>query len=565
MSEDDSNLTYKGDGQLDEDESKEIRDCTQMVSPEFHSENFISLEKIIPILKDPIGDTGDLNVRLISAEKAMGIVVERYFSGFNKTIHNYSTIAQLMAEINTNMNSMQSGLKESRSRLFNKDTSDTSKLTDIKTLYQQRQEYHLVLHHINTIKWLMQVPQDIKQYIKQNHYLHAVVLLNRACDYGEQPAIQVVADLKHSFEEMQRERSEMVSVLELLCEDLCMKSSMNITSKSMTSAEIEYAKHQSINQFPHRYEHSDIDATLVTQENIALKADYDYNEQLLAVIQAALVLSLETGHSMMISVIENNMKSLDQVFALHRLSLEKNKKATLSFLDATTSQKIKAKTQHLSSVDRFELCCKIALRLLYTYNVICNNIEYFAKEKLSKYKETISLKELNVTWNKSAVTRLNESSAKEKRSRWASKFNKTPLEQPSTLQEEPTEQMDHKADFLSSSMQMTWNLMQTYLVKVLSIRVFETDEQKEHKLTKQSFTFAGGDENSEKEEQQSEKYRMAKKSLTADNVRKLLTVLRSFIENVKQICRIPDSNFAMLNAFIERKQSELREHLFLDF
>ncbi|ELP90430.1 hypothetical protein EIN_016490, partial [Entamoeba invadens IP1] len=55
------------DGFLDETENKEIRDCTQMVSQEYRSIDFVSLDKIIPIIKDPMADTGDLAVRLVAA------------------------------------------------------------------------------------------------------------------------------------------------------------------------------------------------------------------------------------------------------------------------------------------------------------------------------------------------------------------------------------------------------------------------------------------------------------------------------------------------------------------
>ncbi|GAB1226143.1 hypothetical protein ENUP19_0276G0002 [Entamoeba nuttalli] len=560
------------DGFLTEVESKEIRDCTQMVSQEYRSEEFVSLDKIIPILRDPMADTGDLNVRLVAAEKAMGIVVHKYFSGFNKTIHNYSQIKTRMDQINANIKEMKKGLIESRSKIITAENEETAKRSEeIAEVYKDRLEQGYVLEYIKTIKWLLQVPQEIKEYTSQNYYLHAILLINRACNASKSPAIQKVVDLKKTLDDMERFREQFAYIMKNNLETLCMKYAMGITSTSMTAAEIEYAKHQQINQYPHRYTNYEIDAEMCIQENLALKPDYDYNEQMYALSNASCVLGDKISEQIAFAVLEGTVNKLSSVFGLHRLSLDKKVPEQLSFIDSSTFQKIKGKTQHLSSVDRFDMCLKVVFRLICVHVALCTKMEEFKRTKMPEYSKSICLDEINISFATSAVSKLKESNAAIKRSGWGRKLKAIQSKAEQELKErvekaESVEltKVDENKGFVNSCLELAWSQIQNLLIKVLNNRIFESEHSNQKEDVGELFSFANCNVGGEKEENQNEKYKLAKKTLTKENIKKLIVSLESFIKDVSKTCQFEPDKFNQLRNIISMKKDDLAHNLFDD-
>jgi len=261
-------------------QKKDIQDAIEGTPSDYKVENFISLQKVVPILKNPSQDTSNLNINLQIIDEVMTFVVEKYSAGFNKTIHNYSIISDLQQKIDNNLEEMHKGLLESRSKLLKTKNSEMTKRNkEIKRIYYQREEQKKILDYIKIIKWLMSIQHDLNTYKKQGYYLHATILLNRACYLGQFPAIQKVSGLNEPLNEMKKMRESMVAELEVLTEKLTMQIAMGFVKLSEPS---DFFEGHEIDQFPHTYKHSEVDSIMCESEDLSVKADYPH--QLISIV-----------------------------------------------------------------------------------------------------------------------------------------------------------------------------------------------------------------------------------------------------------------------------------------
>ncbi|ELP90431.1 hypothetical protein EIN_016600, partial [Entamoeba invadens IP1] len=404
------------------------------------------------------------------------------------------------------------------------------------------------------------VPLEIKNYISQNYILHAVVLINRATDVGRKPYMEKVVDLVQTIADIKRQREKMAYVVKTNMELLCMKIAMSVNSESMTPSEIEYAKHQQVPQFPYKYKNSDIDAEMCLNESLALKADFDFQEQLIALSSAACILGEKVCQNIITAILESNVESLNVVFGIHRLSPDKKVPVETDFIDQGTFQKIKGKTQHLSSVDRFDLCLKIVLRMICLHALLCAKMEEF-KGKMVEYNQSIDVDELEVSFAATKDERVRESITS-KRSRWGRRIAK-----PKIIESMFTEQKEEKhvelqqtKSFVKSSLEFVWDKIQKFLYKVLVLRIFETEENATKNITEtKPFVFANAEDGGDKDE--SEKYKLARKTLTAENVRKLLASLENFLKNVKDTCMFDEeSKYSIIEKCITLIKKDLKDN-----
>ncbi|GAM18489.1 hypothetical protein SAMD00019534_016640, partial [Acytostelium subglobosum LB1] len=133
-------------------------------------------------------------------------VVDVYFQGFNKSIHNYSRILQFMGDSHTNALSMS------------KEVDEVTKLvhfnnTNIERMWRRNLEYYYMIQILEKMEELKRVPGLLDQYLKDNHFVHASnLIVNSLQSLSEKDLVnvQALSELRHSLNERKEMFNELI-------------------------------------------------------------------------------------------------------------------------------------------------------------------------------------------------------------------------------------------------------------------------------------------------------------------------------------------------------------------
>ncbi|KAN0041505.1 hypothetical protein ACTFIV_004046 [Dictyostelium citrinum] len=132
-------------------------------------------------------------------------IVDVYFQGFNKSIHNYSRILEFMGTSHVNALSMS------------KEVEEINKLINfngigIERLWKRNLEYYYMIEILEKMEELKKVPDLLNKYIKGNHFVHAAnILVNSISALNERDLVnvnalmdlrQMLVEKKESFKDM---------------------------------------------------------------------------------------------------------------------------------------------------------------------------------------------------------------------------------------------------------------------------------------------------------------------------------------------------------------------------
>ncbi|EGC33575.1 hypothetical protein DICPUDRAFT_36520 [Dictyostelium purpureum] len=132
-------------------------------------------------------------------------IVDVYFQGFNKSIHNYSRILEFMGSSHSNAIHMSKEVEEINKLIhFNN--------TGIDKLWRRNLEYYYMVEILEKMEELKKVPELLDSYIHGNHYVHAAnILVNSLDALNERDLInvnaltdlrQMLTERKESFKDM---------------------------------------------------------------------------------------------------------------------------------------------------------------------------------------------------------------------------------------------------------------------------------------------------------------------------------------------------------------------------
>ncbi|KAK5580964.1 hypothetical protein RB653_000991 [Dictyostelium firmibasis] len=132
-------------------------------------------------------------------------IVDVYFQGFNKSIHNYSRILEFMGSSHVNALSMSKEVEEIN-KLINFNGMG------IDRLWKRNLEYYYMIEILEKMEELKKVPDLLNKYIKGNHFVHAAnILVNSIAALNERDLVnvnalldlrQMLVEKKESFKDM---------------------------------------------------------------------------------------------------------------------------------------------------------------------------------------------------------------------------------------------------------------------------------------------------------------------------------------------------------------------------
>ncbi|KYR01483.1 exocyst complex subunit 4 [Tieghemostelium lacteum] len=133
-------------------------------------------------------------------------IVEVYFQGFNKSIHNYSRILEFMGDSHSNALSMGKEVEEINKLIFFNNLG-------IERLWRRNLEQYYMIQILEKMEELKLVPDLLNRYIDGNHFVHSSnLLVNSLNALSEKELINVNAlkDLRQSLTEKKEEFKDII-------------------------------------------------------------------------------------------------------------------------------------------------------------------------------------------------------------------------------------------------------------------------------------------------------------------------------------------------------------------
>jgi len=149
-------------------------------------------------------------------------VVNVYFQGFNKSIHNYSRILEYMGESHSNAISMSKEVEEINKLIYFNNLG-------IERLWRRNLEYYYMIEILEKMEELKTVPELLDKYIKGNHFVHASnLLVNSLNTLNDKDLINVNAlmDLRQSLIERKEQFKDMI--IDKLNDHIYLKTSLSL-------------------------------------------------------------------------------------------------------------------------------------------------------------------------------------------------------------------------------------------------------------------------------------------------------------------------------------------------
>ncbi|KAF2075037.1 hypothetical protein CYY_003647 [Polysphondylium violaceum] len=149
-------------------------------------------------------------------------IVNVYFQGFNKSIHNYSRILEYMGESHSNAISMSKEVEEINKLIYFNNLG-------IERLWRRNLEYHYMIEILEKMEELKTVPELLDKYIKGNHFVHASnLLVNSINTLNDKDLINVNAlmDLRQSLNERKEQFKDMI--IDKLNDHIYLKTALSL-------------------------------------------------------------------------------------------------------------------------------------------------------------------------------------------------------------------------------------------------------------------------------------------------------------------------------------------------
>ncbi|EGG18628.1 exocyst complex subunit 4 [Cavenderia fasciculata] len=133
-------------------------------------------------------------------------IVDVYFQGFNKSIHNYSRILQYMGDSHSNAITMSKEVEEINKLIYFNNSN-------IDRLWRRNLEYYYMIQILEKMEELKKVPDLLEGYVKGNHFVHASnLVVNSLNALNEKDLVNVNAlmDLRQSLSEKKEEFNDLI-------------------------------------------------------------------------------------------------------------------------------------------------------------------------------------------------------------------------------------------------------------------------------------------------------------------------------------------------------------------
>ncbi|KAL0486151.1 exocyst complex component [Acrasis kona] len=201
-------MSDRSKSQEDKELEKQLKDVLKKIPQEYKDRGFSHIAVVAKALKgkSPQDDLKKLNQYYNSLNGAVSDIVNVNYSGFNKSIKNFSDILNNLEGSQKKIKTLEGDIDRCKELL-------ASRANDLAQLYANYLQHTEFLNILNQVEEVKSVPEQLQKAIDSKHYLYAVNMIIKYAEVLKQNQLKSIKALHQIRQDLEKNRAKLPDIL----------------------------------------------------------------------------------------------------------------------------------------------------------------------------------------------------------------------------------------------------------------------------------------------------------------------------------------------------------------